>query len=156
MDNVNQVALKELWPIMQEQILAGKKARFGPKGTSMLPLIRQGIDTVVLEKAPDKLKKYDLPLYLRENGQFVLHRVVGENKDGYIMCGDNQCVREYAVKHSQILALATGMYRGEEFLSFDDKEYISYCKKQVFKKKLYKIYVILRNFGSKIKRKIIK
>ncbi len=153
MNNAHQVALKELWPIMKEQIEDGKKVRFGPKGTSMMPLIRQGVDTVVLEKAPPKLKKYDLPLYLRENGQFVLHRIVGENKDGYICCGDNQCEREYGIKDSQILALATGIYKGEEFMPFTDKNYLSYCKKHVFKRRCYYFYLTVYNF---LKKRIVK
>lgn len=156
MDNVNEVALKDLWPIMQEQILAGKKVRFGPKGTSMLPLIRQGVDTIVLEKAPENLNKYDLPLYLRDNGQFVLHRVVDKNENGYVMCGDNQYDREYDVKPSQILAIATGIYRGDKFVPFTDKKYKAYCKKQVLKKKRYRDYLRFLRFASKIKHKIIK
>lgn len=119
---------------MQEQIEAGKSVRFGPKGTSMLPLIRQFEDTVVLEKAPLHLKKYDLPLYQRDSGQFVLHRVVGEDKDGYVMCGDNQSLYEHGITDSHILAVAVGMYRGEEYVSFTDKKYIAYTHKQVRQK----------------------
>ena len=142
--NIKQVPLAELWPVMKEQIDAGKTVEFSPKGTSMLPLIRQNIDRIVLTKAPEKLKKYDLPLYLRDSGQFVLHRVVGFNKDGYVMCGDNQFQREPGVKHGQILALACGIYRGEEYISFDDKKYLDYCKKQVLKMRLYSIYISVR------------
>ena len=151
-----QVALAELWPVMKEQIENGKTVVFSPKGTSMMPLIRQNIDRVVLKKAPEKLKKYDLPLYLRENGQFVLHRVVGVKKDGYVMCGDNQFMREYGIKEGQILALACGIYRDDEYLSFDDRKYLAYSKKQVAKKRIYGFYKSARHFLGKIKRKIIK
>lgn len=149
-----QIPLAELWPLMKEQIDCGKTVVFSPKGTSMLPLIRQDIDKVVLKKAPGQLKKYDLPLYLRENGQFVLHRVVGIDKNGYVMCGDNQFVREYGIKNEQILALACGFYRENEYISFDNKKYIRYSKKQVLKKRLYAFYIHLRSIASKIKHKI--
>lgn len=149
-----QIPLAELWPVMKEQIDLGKTVVFSPKGTSMMPLIRQNIDRVVLKKAPKQLKKYDLPLYLRENGQFVLHRVVGIDKNGYVMCGDNQFERERGIKNEQILALACGIYRENEYLSFDDKKYINYSKKQVLKKQFYGIYVRLRRIASKIKHKI--
>ena len=123
---------------MEEQIAAGKSVRFGPKGISMLPLIRQFQDTVVIKKAPEKLKKYDIPLYRRDDGHFVLHRVVGENADGYIMCGDNQCVYEYGITDRHILAVAEGMYRGDKYFSFDNDEYILYShrrvRKQAFKR----------------------
>ena len=48
-----------------------------PKGTSMLPLIRQGRDSVTLAKPSAPLKRGDIAFYLRDNGQYVLHRVVG-------------------------------------------------------------------------------
>lgn len=139
---------------MKEQLDCGKTVVFSPKGTSMLPLIRQNVDRVVLKKAPKQLKKYDLPLYLRENGQFVLHRVVGIDKRGYVMCGDNQFEREYGIKNEQILALACGVYRENEYVSFDDKKYVNYCKKQVLKKQFYGAYMQLRRFANKIKHKI--
>lgn len=149
-----QIPLAELWPLMKEQIELGKTVVFSPKGTSMLPLIRQNVDKVVLKKAPNKLKKYDLPLYLRKNGQFVLHRVVGIEKSGYVMCGDNQFEREHGIKNEQILALACGVYRENEYLSFDDKKYVNYCKNQVLKKRFYGVYIRIVRFASKIKHKI--
>jgi len=141
--------LSELWPIMEEKIMSGGKVKFHPKGTSMLPLLRQGIDSVELTKAPETLKKYDIPLYKRENGQFVLHRVVKVTKNGYVMCGDNQCVYEKYIQNDQILAVASGIYKGDKYISCMDKEYIRYSKKQVFKKHI-------RSYLSKIKRFIIR
>lgn len=139
---------------MKEQIERGKTVVFSPDGTSMLPLIRPNADRVMLKKAPETLKKYDLPLYLREDGKFILHRVVGIKNGTYTMCGDNQFDREYGVKKENILALACGIYRGNEFLSFDDSSYIKYCKKQVLKKQIYGGYVSFIRILSRIKHKI--
>ncbi|MBR4720635.1 MAG: S24/S26 family peptidase [Clostridia bacterium] len=150
----SQIALSELWPVMKEQIDCGKTVIFSPNGTSMLPLMRPNIDRVMLKKAPKKLKKYDIPLYLRDNGQFVLHRVVAVLEDGYVMCGDHQYKREYGVKDGQILAIACGMYKGDDFVPFDGKKYINYCKKQVAKKHIYGEYMRLRNFAGRIKKKL--
>ena len=87
-----KVRLSELPPIMEETLRAGGTVRLPITGTSMLPLLVEGRDTVALQKA---LQKYDLPLYLRKDGAIVLHRVVGVNDDGtYTMCGDNQWVKE--------------------------------------------------------------
>ena len=152
----SQISLSELWPVMEEQIENGKTVVFAPNGTSMLPLIRPNTDKVMLKKAPEQLKKYDIPLYLRENGQFVLHRVVGFTEDGYVMCGDNQYRREYGIKDSQILALACGVYKGNNFMPFDGKTYIKYCKKQVAKKRIYGEYMKVRGFAGKIKNKMKK
>ena len=60
MNNFSEVGLAEMWPIMEEQIKADKTVKFTPGGNSMLPLIRPGVDSVLIKKAPDRLKKYDL------------------------------------------------------------------------------------------------
>lgn len=126
-----RVSLAELLPVMEEQLAAGKAVRFGPKGISMLPMLRQGRDSVVLQKPPAKLKKYDLPLYRRPDGAFVLHRVVGEDHRGYITCGDNQTFREYGVTHKQVIGIVTGYYRDEEYISCDNPQYKRYCRRRV-------------------------
>lgn len=151
---MNNISLEELWPIMEEQLLAGKTVRFGPKGISMLPLIRQNVDTIVLKKKPGKLKKYDLPLYRRDDGHFVLHRVVGIDKDGYVMCGDNQAIYEHGITDRHILAIAIGMYRGDEYLSFDNKNYIIYVHKQVRKQAIRRMNIKVRACGIYAMKKI--
>ena len=70
------VRLAQLLPLMQERLAAGESVQFTPQGTSMRPTIYGGRDQVILSPLPPKLKKYDLPLYRRDNGQFVLHRIV--------------------------------------------------------------------------------
>ena len=150
----NKVSLEELWPIMEEQIASGKTVRFGPKGTSMMPLIRQNIDSIVLAKAPEKLKKYDIPLYRRDDGHFVLHRVVGCRKNEYVMCGDNQAFYEYGITNKHILAIAVGMYRGDEYVSFEKKDYIIYSHRQVAKQARRRNARIINGVIIKITKKI--
>ena len=71
MDFCNErcVALEELMPLIRQQLEQGQPVKFSPQGTSMLPMLRQGRDSIVLSPVPAKLKKYDLPLYRRNNGQ---------------------------------------------------------------------------------------
>ena len=136
MSKINEVTLAEVWPIMQEQLKMGKSVRFGPKGTSMMPLIRQNVDTVMLKQAPEKLKKYDLPLYRRADGHFVLPRVVDIKPDGYVMCGDNQCDREFGVRQDMILAVAEGIYRKDKYISVNNISYKIYVRYWVLKKRI--------------------
>ena len=84
--------LAELMPLICEKLEEGREVTFSPHGSSMLPLLKEGRDTVTLAKPAGKLKKYDIPLYRRENGQFVLHRVVRVG-DTYTCIGDNQFER---------------------------------------------------------------
>lgn len=82
----------------------------------MLPMLRQGVDSVVLFPLPEKLKKYDLPLYQRDNGQYVLHRVV-KSGASYTCIGDNQFDYETGLRHVQMIALVTAFYRGGQTLA---------------------------------------
>ena len=63
-------------------------------GNSMEPMLRNRQNIVVIEKADGLLKKYDLPLYRRPNGKYVLHRILKVRKNDYIICGDNRIRRE--------------------------------------------------------------
>ncbi|MBO4219680.1 MAG: S24/S26 family peptidase [Clostridia bacterium] len=86
-------------------------------GTSMQPLIRQGRDLLIIERTAGRLKKYDVPLYRRANGQYVLHRIIKVRPDDYVLRGDNQLYREKGVTDGQILGVLTAVVRdGKEIL----------------------------------------
>lgn len=104
-----------------------------PIGTSMMPLLRERIDTVKLI-APNKIKKHDVVLYMRNDKTLVLHRIIRIHKDEFTMCGDNQCILEKHVKRSQIIAVMEGFYRGEEYFPITNKKYQKYVKKIIFKR----------------------
>ncbi len=105
---------------------------FFPKGTSMLPLIRQGRDSVIVEKKNGRLKKYDVALYKRDDGTYVLHRVVRVKRDTYTMCGDHQFVYEHGVREDQVLGAMTELYRDGESFDLNSKEYKRNVRKMVF------------------------
>ncbi len=87
--------LGELLPVLCEVIAGGGEFLIYPQGDSMLPLVRPARDGVYLVAA-DKLRKNDVCLYRRENGQFVLHRLIKIEKDGcLLMRGDNQTSTEH-------------------------------------------------------------
>ena len=122
-----EVQLEHLMPLIRQQLAAGHSVRFAPQGTSMLPLLRQGVDTVEFSPLPAKLKKYDLPLYQRDDGHYVLHRVVAVGET-YTCIGDNQFVLETGVRHDQMLALATAIYRKDRQISANAWHYRLYCR----------------------------
>lgn len=122
------VQLSELMPLFREQLAAGHTVRFGPRGTSMLPMLRQGMDQVVLSPLPDTLRKYDLPLYQRDNGQYVLHRIVKVETDGYICMGDNQVQPEAGVRRDQMIAVVSEFYRDGKRHRVTEPGYRFYCR----------------------------
>lgn len=122
-----EIPLIHVMPVMREYLDAGKTVTFRPRGISMLPMLRQGIDSVVLSPLPEKLRKYDLPLYQRDNGKFVLHRIVGVG-DTYTCIGDNQFEYEHGLRHDQMIAVVTAFYRDKKYYGVKDWRYQLYCR----------------------------
>lgn len=122
--------MEDLYPLIEEVIGSGGRFRLFPKGTSMLPLLRQGTDSVSLGKA-EPIQKNDILLYRRRSGQFVLHRMLKETPDGYVMCGDNQVALEKGIRPDQILAKVWGIYRGEDYFELDCPAYRRYVRRRV-------------------------
>ncbi|MBO4429437.1 MAG: nucleotidyltransferase family protein [Clostridia bacterium] len=97
------------------------------KGTSMLPLLDEDRDLVKLEKATDDLNKYDVALFVRENGSLVLHRIIEVGKKYCVFCGDNQNVPE-KIRREAIIAKAVGFYKDGKYVSAEDGEYKKYVE----------------------------
>ena len=121
-------SIDELIPLISEQLDAGHAVKLSPTGVSMLPMLRQGEDCVVLSPPPQVLRKYDIPLYRRENGQYVLHRVVKVSDKGYTCIGDNQFAVERGIAHAQVIAVVTAFTRGEKQYTVDCFSYKLYCR----------------------------
>ncbi|MCI8425930.1 MAG: hypothetical protein HFJ03_00045 [Lachnospira sp.] len=109
--------LKEYDNLIKEVIESGGEFRMYPKGISMLPILRQGKDSVVLVKPTFPLCRGQIIFYQRKNGQYVLHRIVGVGKDNYVLCGDNQTYREKGVTQDMIIAVVNRIYRGDKEVS---------------------------------------
>lgn len=118
--------LDNLMPLFRERLEAGQKIQFSPRGISMLPMLRQGKDSVILSPVPEKLKKYDLPLYQRDDGKYILHRIV-EVGETYTCIGDNQYTYEHGVRQDQMIALVTAFTRGNREISVENPMYRLYC-----------------------------
>lgn len=95
-------------------------------GDSMFPMLRDRRDSVIIEPVKGALKRYDLPLYRRPNGQYVLHRILKVKPDGYVISGDNRYVKEYPVPQDWVLGVVTGFYRNDRLISADNWKYRLY------------------------------
>jgi len=107
---IRPIPMEELSELILLQLENGGRARLTVTGSSMAPMLHNRRDTVELIPVTGKQKKGELILYRRENGQYVLHRIVKVVKDGYICCGDNQAMRE-PVAQEQLLAVVDGFIR---------------------------------------------
>lgn len=122
-----EVAIDDVIDIMVEKLNSGGTVTFTPKGKSMLPMLRDGEDVVVLSKPSGRLHLFDIPLYRRSNGVYVLHRIVNFDADGsYVLCGDNQFTLEHGIKDSDIIGVVTAFYRKGKAYSVNSFSYRLY------------------------------
>lgn len=121
------VSLSELYPLMREILADGGSFTLTVTGTSMVPFLLGGRDRVTLSPVTKKPGKNDLPLYRREDGTFVLHRIIKVEKTGtYTMCGDHQTRPEKGVRREQIVAVATAYTRKGRHLTNQNPIYRIY------------------------------
>lgn len=95
-------------------------------GDSMMPLIKQGRDVLIIEKKNGRLKKYDVPLYQRDSGQYVLHRILKVRQNDYVICGDNRSHSETGITDRHIIGVLTGIIRNGREISVTDLRYRIY------------------------------
>lgn len=125
-------------------------------GTSMKPMLRNRRDRIVLLPVGDRvLEKWDLPMYRRPDGKYILHRIIEVKEDHYVIRGDNTFVKEY-VPREWILGYVSEFYRGKKHISTDSRAYRFYA---AFWHAIYPLRVPfhkLRRLASKMKHKLIK
>lgn len=105
---------------------SGGEFRIYPRGTSMLPLLYEGRDSVCIEKPEGDLKKNDIAFYLRDDGHYVLHRIIKAQDGNYTICGDNQTALETGITNSHIIGRVTKIYRKDKLITPDTKSYRLY------------------------------
>lgn len=149
---VYKAELDEIYPLIKEVISGGGKFTFKPSGSSMKPFIRPGRDAVNLTWA-DNPGKYDIVLYRRKNGQFVLHRIVAEDEKGFVMCGDNQWTKEYNITRDMIIAKVSGVIRNGHTVECSSKRSMIFahlwCDAFGFRKAYLKFRSIIKRLLKK-------
>ena len=149
-----QIPMAELIKVIRLQLETAGRATLAVTGYSMLPKLRQGRDTVILAPVSGQLKLGDIALYQRENGSYVLHRVVSVTPEAYSFCGDNQAELE-PVTHQQLIAVVSGYIRsGKEYSGegIGDRLY-RWCQVHLFGLKKY--YIALRRRLGRLRRRLI-
>ena len=89
------------------------------KGVSMLPLLKQGKDRVILSKINKPLNKYDVVLY-KVNNKYILHRIIDINNDDYVIRGDN-CINKEIINKTNILGILIAFYRKDEYIEVTEE-----------------------------------
>lgn len=112
------------------EVLLREGKYVGPTaGVSMLPMLKEGRDSIVVRPAERRLNPLDVALY-RRGKDYVLHRVISVQEGGYIIRGDN-CYSDERVSEGQILGVLTEFFRGDKRVDCSDKRYLRYAKRRV-------------------------
>ena len=125
--NVWEVRMAELSPLLEEILASGGTAEITVTGNSMYPMLKHRKSQVRLARA-DHISVGDLPLYRRDNGAYILHRIIGEEDGAFVCCGDHQWHPEQPVRRDQIIAVVTHFRRGSQWISCDHPGYRRYWK----------------------------
>lgn len=150
-----QIPMEELMKVVQLQLSTAGRANLAVTGCSMLPMLRQGRDQVILTPVNGDLKPGDIALYQRENGMYVLHRVIRVTANGYRFCGDNQAQLE-TVTREQLKAVVAGYIRkGKEYRGngLGDRLY-RWCQVHLFGTRTY--YIALRRKLGRLRQRLFK
>ncbi len=126
---------------------------FVPHGNSMWPIIKNGKNTVIVEAKKERLVEGDVALYVREDGEYVLHRVYAVKEGGYVMRGDSQNYFEN-VEESAVLGVLIGLYYGKRYVDVSDSFYTKKVDKWFKHELLRKIRLKFFYLGVKIKAKL--
>ena len=110
----------------EEQLAQHGRLIYTNCGDSMMPLIRQDRDLLIIEPVHGRLKRFDVPLYRRDSGQYVLHRILKVRAKDYVICGDNRWQKEYGITDRHIIGVLTGIVRDGRTVSVTDPRYRLY------------------------------
>ena len=146
-----KIPMEELAELIKIQLEQGGQAELVVTGSSMHPLFRSRRDKVVL--TPRAPKKPDIILYRRDNGTYILHRIV-RVKDGiFMVTGDNQWRLE-EVRPDQVLAAVDGWYKKGKYRTPKNLWYKLYVCFWVGCLPLRRPILALRRKAGRLARKI--
>ena len=103
----NEVLLEEAAALMNE----GREVTIKPLGSSMLPFIRGGRDSVRLKKMPD-VAVGDILLVRLEGPRYVLHRLIAVDGDRLTLMGDGNLVGTESCTKADVLGTVVAIERG--------------------------------------------
>lgn len=110
----------------EEEIKKSGRIIYTNVGDSMMPYIKQGRDVLVISEVNGRLNKYDVPLYKRDSGQYVLHRILKVRENDYVICGDNRWNKEYGITDRHIIGILTGVIRDGQEIPVTSRKYRIY------------------------------
>lgn len=149
------IPMESLAEVILLQLQNGGKANLTVTGSSMMPMLRHRKDSVFLVPVAHRQKPGDIILYLRDNGQYILHRIIRLAGEGYICCGDNQYEPEQ-VEHRQLIAVVEEFTRKGKHYTIETCGYRLYTALWIRLFFLRKPYIALRRHFGRLRSRLCK
>jgi len=139
----------------KKQLEKNSVIAFVPGGDSMWPTLKDRSQSVVIKKKTERLKKFDVALFMRDGVKYVLHRVIDVLPDGYVFLGDSQ-VNPEKVEEENVIGVMIGFNRGKKYIDVENEKY----KKEVEKlfgndkrrKRKVRMFYIRKGIKNRIKK----
>ena len=141
----------------EEELAKSGKLIYSNRGGSMLPLIKQGRDLVVIVRPPEsgRLKKYDVPLYRRgDSPKCILHRIIRVTDTGYVIRGDNCYFKETDITDEDIIGVLSCVVRKGREVHVESFGYKFYSRFWCFIYPLRFCCFKVRSFCGRVLRKL--
>ena len=145
----------------EQELEANGSIIFTNRGVSMLPLLRQDRDVLVIEKrGPERCAKYDAVLFRRLDGRYILHRILRVLDGSYYIVGDNCITGEY-VQENQVVGILRAIRRNGRTIRVTDPGYVFYVRvlrpihRALLRPKRF-LYRAFYRCGRFVKRKILR
>lgn len=121
------LAAATLAPVIQDVVESGGVFPLVVTGRSMTPTMHPQRDKVFLVSPKKRLpKKKEIVLFKRDDDTYVLHRIIGKDKDGRLKInGDAQNWTEW-IRQEQIIAVVDAVERKGKKFSSDSPKYRCY------------------------------
>lgn len=107
----NDILLEDVASLLDE----GRDVTLAPKGSSMLPFIMEGRDSVVLRRMPD-VEEGDIVLARLEDHRYVLHRIMTVNRNRLTLMGDGNLGQTEICGKADVIGTVVSIVRGEKKL----------------------------------------
>ena len=127
--------MADIWPLAEAALLSGGCFRLWQRGQSMLPLLREGRDSVLLT-APDDIRLYDILLVRAPNGRFLLHRAIALDSETVTLAGDALTEIEGPFPRALVLARVATVYRDEKVYDPRSRRAIRYARYRCLRRRL--------------------
>ncbi len=126
-----------------EEVVRRDGLYVGPTvGRSMMPMLRERRDSIVVRLKSGRLKPLDVALY-RRGKDYVLHRVLSLTDEGYVIRGDN-CYSDEYIPEEDVFGVLEEFFRDEKRVPCTDPKYLRYVKRRLKTYKIRRFFVLTK------------